>query len=116
MTTPNRADILAQVSAGQITADQAAQLLTTPVAPRADLSSRWLHIRVTDLATGKNKVTLNLPLTWVEAGMKVGARSTDQVPDINWAEVVQAIESGATGTLVEVEDMEDGERVEITVR
>ncbi len=116
MTTLNRTDILAQVSAGQLTADQAAQLLSAATTPRVDLTNRWLHVRVTDLATGKNKVTLNLPLTWVEAGMKVGARHTDSMPDINWGEVVRAIESGATGTLVEVEDLEDGERIEITVR
>lgn len=115
MTNSPRAEILAQVSNGQLTADQAAQLLAAAT-PRVDLANRWLNIRITDLNTGKSKATINLPLSWVEAGMKLGARHTDSMPDINWSEVVRAIENGASGLLVDVEDVEDGQRVEISVR
>jgi len=120
-----RNDILNLLAAGQITADEASRLLraetTPPVyetpqsAPSAPVSNRWMHIRVSDLATGRQRVNVNLPLTWVQIGMKIGARYSADVPDIDWNDLAQQIQAGANGKLIEVEDLDDNERVEIYV-
>lgn len=109
----DRTSILNQLAAGQISAHEAAARLR-PV-PRVDLAAlqgRWLRIRVNELSTGKSRAAVNLPLAWVAAGMQIGQRYSADVPDINWGEVVAAVQSGASGRLIEVED---NQRVEIYV-
>lgn len=116
----DRATILNRVAAGQMTAEEAARALSRPAAgPSADqlerLKGRWLHIRVTRLSTGAARATINLPLTWVAIGMHIGARFEHRIAGVDWAEVTELINSGADGRLVEVENLDDDERVEITV-
>jgi hypothetical protein len=113
----DRSNILAQLAAGQISADEAAQRLRPSAGtPQGlSLSGRWLHIRVTDLDSGRQKVNVNLPLAWVEVGMKIGARYQPEIAGFDINALVQQIHVGAEGKLIEVEDLEDNERVEIFV-
>src|SRR5574341_2380252 len=120
--TTDRADILNQLASGQISADEAAQRLRPPAGPQsstgkgtANLNGRWLHVRITDLETGKQKANVNLPLSWVEAGMRIGAQYRPEVADFDFDDLVAQIHAGTEGKLVEVEDLEDNERVEIFV-
>ncbi len=117
MDTP-RADILNQLAAGQISATEAAQRLGAP--PKANepshpASQHWLRVRVTNLETGKLKVNVNVPLAWVEVGMRMGAAQRPELAGIDFNAIVEQIRAGASGQLVEVEDLEDGERVEVYV-
>jgi hypothetical protein len=109
----DRASILNQLAAGQLSAEEAAARLKPR--DKAALHGRWLRIRVNELSTGKLRVAVNLPLSWVEVGLQIGKRYSADVPDIAWDEVVQAIESGASGRIIEVEDLEDNQRVVIFV-
>jgi hypothetical protein len=117
MDTP-RADILNQLAAGQISATEAAQRLGAPPKanePSRSASAHWLRVRVTDLETGKLKVNVNVPLAWVKVGMRIGATHKPELAGIDFNEIVEQIHAGASGKLVEVEDIEDGERVEVYV-
>ena len=126
------ADILSRLASGQISADEAARLLREPARPDALLSSppsapapggsvgyptegRWLHIRVTNLDNGKPKVSVNVPLSWIPIGMKIGAKYQPELAAIDFNEVVALLQAGTDGKLIEVEDLDDGERVEIYV-
>jgi hypothetical protein len=116
--TTERSDILNQLAAGQISADEAAQRLRAPGEvrlPSPGLSGRWLHVRVTDLHTGKQRVSVNLPLAWVEAGMRLGAQHRPEIANFDLGALVEQIHAGAQGKLVEVEDLEDNQRVEVFV-
>ena len=117
-----RARILQMVSENKIDAQEAARLLAAMNAPSAsDVepvrtgSARWFRVRVTDLGTGRTKVNVNLPLSLVKVGLRMGAHFAPEVEELDWDEVMQAIQDGAAGKLVEVEDMEDGEKVEVYV-
>jgi hypothetical protein len=115
-----RTRILHMVSEGKVSAEEAAKLmealhspsLPPPASPK---TANWLHVRVSDLATGKNKVNVNLPFSLVRAGIKVGARFSPELRGADWEEVVSAIQEGTPGRIVEVEDEEGGEKVEIYV-
>jgi hypothetical protein len=122
--TTDRADTRSvdPLASGQISADEAAQRLRPPAGPQsgtgkatANLNGRWLHVRVTDLETGKQKANVNLPLTWVEVGMRIGAQYRPEIASFDFGDLVAQIQAGAEGKLVEVEDLEDNERVEIFV-
>jgi hypothetical protein len=116
-----RARILQMISEGKITAEEGARLLSAlrgaasaPQPPRAGMA-RWFRVRVTDMVTGRTKVNVNLPLSLVKAGLKMGARFAPDMEELDWEELTIAIQEGASGKIVEVEDEEDGERVEVFV-
>ena len=115
-----RTRILKMVSEGKVTAEEGTKLLETlhdPVfTPNSSRKTpNWFHVRVSDLATGKNKVNVNLPFNLVRAGIKVGAHFAPELHDIDWEEVISAIQEGVPGRIVEVEDEDGGEKVEIYV-
>ncbi len=139
MTT--RKEVLEMLSAGEIDIDRATELLAqahepqpqpepepTPARPipaaptaqphNADKSAgrRWLHIHVSDMETGRSRVKVNVPLGLLQFGMKIGARFTDEVNSEMIENLVAALhDNELSGTLVEVEDADDNERVHIFV-
>ena len=84
-------------------------------APAVDAESRWLRVRVTDLATGKPKVNVNIPMGLVNVGIKMGARFAPGLEAEQMQAVADALKTGAVGKIVDVTDEEDGEHVEIFV-
>ncbi len=123
-TTEERMQILKMVSEKKITAEEGARLLSalepekkmgTQVVVGGPSSPRWFRIRVTDLETGKSKVNVNLPMSLVNVGMKMGARFAPEVEGMDLNEIFDQIREGAQGKMIDVEDAEDGERVEIYV-
>jgi len=122
-TTEERMQILNMVAEGKISATDGAQLLAAlepekknvrAVAERPS-APRWFRVRVTDLETGKNKVNVNLPMSLVDVGTRMGARFAPELEDLDFNDIIQQIKSGAQGKIIEVEDAEGGERVEIYV-
>lgn len=93
--------------------------VSSPTLPSGDAQTpdgpRWFRVRVTDLVSGRAKVTVNLPVGLVNWGMKIGARYAPEVGDIDFNELSQILKSGADGKLIDVMDEEDGEHVEIFV-
>jgi hypothetical protein len=65
------------------------------------------------MVTGKAKVTVNLPLGLVDAGMNIASQ---YAPDVNFAEIAEAIRNGQMeGKIVDVIDEEDGEHIEVYI-
>lgn len=124
-TTEERMQILNMVAEGKISAEEGAKLLAAleperkrrePAAPMSEPSApRWFRVRVTDLETGRSKVNVNLPMSLVDVGTRMGARFAPELESMDLSEIIEQIKSGAQGKIVEVEDAEDGERVEIYV-
>jgi hypothetical protein len=124
-TTEERMQILKMVAEGKISAEEGAKLLAAlePTTTKKETRSttdgpsaaRWFRVRVTDLETGKNKVNVNLPMSLVDVGTRMGARFAPELEDMDFNDIIEQIKSGAQGKIVEVEDMEGGERVEIYV-
>jgi hypothetical protein len=124
-STEERMQILKMVAEGTITAEDGAKLLaaleprTTKKEAQGATSSpsqpRWFRVRVTDLETGKDKVSVNLPMSLVEVGTRMGARFAPELEGMDFHDIIDQIKAGAQGKLIEVEDAEDGERVEIYV-
>jgi hypothetical protein len=116
--------ILNMVAEGQITAEDGAKLLAAlepdrrPTAVKMGerpTAPRWFRVRVTDLETGKNKVNVNLPMSLVDVGTRMGARFAPELDDVDFNDIIEQIKSGAQGKIIEVEDADGGERVEIYV-
>lgn len=125
MVDEERMQILKMVEQHKITAEEGAKLLTAldlgnrPPEVPAGGAPRWIRIRVTDLATGRSKVNVNVPMGVVTAAGKLGARfglaSVAEKEGIDLEGLFQAIRSGAEGKLVDVTDEEGREHVEVYV-
>jgi hypothetical protein len=116
-----RMQILNMIQNGQVSAEEGAKLLAalkagakeTPAAEGGQ--PRWFRVRITDLSSGKSKVNVNIPMSLVNVGMKMGARFVPEAEGVDYEELAAAIQSGAQGKVVDVEDEESGEHVEIFV-
>lgn len=124
MVPEDRIKILQMVENGRISASEGATLLGAlsqekqappGPAPQNSESPSWFRVRVTDLVNGKNKVTVNIPFSLMDWGLKVGAQFSPEVKNINLYELRDLLHQNIDGKLLEVIDEEDGERVEIYV-
>lgn len=119
-----RMQILKMIEEGKITAAEGAELLraldkdtrSQPQEPlKGPSAPRWFRVRVTDTASGRNKVNVNIPMGLVNVGMKMGARFAPDIEGVNFKELMEAIRSGQQGKVIDIINDEDGERVEIFV-
>ncbi|MCW5878436.1 MAG: hypothetical protein KIS80_06175 [Anaerolineales bacterium] len=119
-TSEERLKILQMIQDGKISPADGAKLLEaltrgsgrpSPGRVTAD-DGRYLRVRVTDLFSGRNKVTVNLPLSLVSAGLGIASK---YVPGVQEEELMEAIRSGMTGKVIDVRDEEDGDHVEIYI-
>jgi hypothetical protein len=124
VTSEERMRILRMIQEGKITAEEGAKLLaalresrkeTRPSAPPGRFNKGWLRVRVTDMATNRAKVNVNLPLSLMDAGLKIGAQYAPELAGIDLTQFIEDIKGGAQGKIIDVIDEEDGEHVEIFV-
>ena len=119
-SSAERMTILRMVEQGKISAEDGARLLSALGDRQAEESkprtrgfdtSRHLQVRVTDVATNRQKVNVTVPvglfqLVW---------RWLPEEAQGQFEQVQAAIDAGAGGRLVEVMDQDTGVRVEITL-
>lgn len=123
-----RMQILRMIEQGKISAAEGAQLLRSlnqshgdvaaAVPPTADSRSRWLHVSITDLDTGKKKVDINIPIGLVNVGLKMGARFAPDMNDDEYQNLVshiqQATKTGQPGKIMSMHS-KTGDYVEVYV-
>jgi hypothetical protein len=120
-TVEERMQILKMIEEGKISAEEGAKLLAAlaagskPALVKREGGPKQFRVRVTDLASGRNKVNINIPMSLVNVGLKMGARFAPDIEGVNFDQVMEAVRSGSQGKIVDVVDEEDGERVEIYV-
>ena len=119
-----RMKILKMIEEGKISAEDGAKLLAAlsegrrsgmTNSSRSAAACHWLRIRVTDIATGRSKAAVQIPLGLIDAGLKIGAHFAPEVEGVDMSSVMDALRSGVTGKIIDVIDDEDGEHVEIFV-
>lgn len=122
-TSEERMKILQMIQEGKITAEDGAKLLSaitenaqTQKARTFSRSrdSRYMRVRVTDLSSGKTKVSVNLPLGLVDAGLNIASNFMPEMGENAAEEIRMAIHEGLTGKIVDVMD-EDNEHIEIFI-
>jgi len=111
--------ILHLVESGKVTAAEAAQLLDTLEQKHENAGeqkrrrNRIARVRVTNLATNRQKASVTIPVSLINVGLRLGTRLVPQISGSALEDLLRAIESGATGRLLDLQDLEEGERVEI---
>jgi hypothetical protein len=120
-----RMKILKMIDEGKLSAEEGARLLSAlssgqKSSPGVNGSlgasgARWLRVRVTDNVSGRSKATVQIPISLIDAGMKIGAHFAPEVAGVDMTDIMDALRSGVTGKIIDVMDDEDGEHVEIFV-
>jgi hypothetical protein len=123
-TTEERMQILKMIEEGKISAKEGAELIRAldkgntgrAGEPMKGASApRWFRVRVTDTTSGRTKANINIPMGLVNVGIKMGARFTPDVEGFDFNQLLQAIQSGQQGKVVDVVNGEGNERIEIFV-
>jgi hypothetical protein len=121
MTSPEeRLHILRLIETGQVRAEEGAQLLdalgesTSRERSRAGARPNVLRVRVTDLSSHRQKVNVTIPVSLIDIGIKLGARLFPR-DGLTVEEIRRVVESGVTGRVFDMQDLEEGERVEIFI-
>ncbi len=120
-TTEERMKILKMIEEGKLSAQEGAKLLSAlasgnrPLGGLSASGAKWLRVRVTEVASGRSKATVQIPLSLMEAGMKIGAHFAPEIDGVNMDQLMEALRAGMTGKIIDVVDDEDGEHVEIFV-
>ena len=119
-STDERNRILNMIESGQITAAQAAELLDTLMPEyeqSSKMESRTLRIWMTDMSSNRRKMnmTATMPVYLVSMSLRLLARLMSQLNDSTIQNVLRALERGTTGRLLDVQDLEEGKRLEIFV-
>jgi hypothetical protein len=120
-STDERNRILDMIESGQITAAQAAQLLDTlvlkPEQSEWPMQNRTVRIWMTDMTTNRRKmnVTATMPIYLISTSLRLLARLVSQLNDGTIQNVIRALENGTTGRLLDLQDLEEGKRLEIYV-
>lgn len=142
MSTINRKEILDLLAAGKINAAEAAELLnnvaTEPEVtdkeellkaefdaepaikivdpmPKKPGNGRWFRVRVKNLETGKNKVSVNIPMPMVKFGLKIGRQFSPELNELDLDEMYAAIGETEQGMIVDVQDEESNEHVQVFI-
>lgn len=124
-SSEERIKILKMIEEGKISVEEGAKLLSAlsegrgrpggSMQMRGSGQAQWLRIRVTDMATGRSKASVQIPLGLIDAGLKIGAHFAPEVEGVDMSNVMDALRAGMTGKIIDVVDDEDGEHVEIFV-
>jgi hypothetical protein len=119
-----RMQILRMIEEGKISASDGANLLraldsadrgTAQEPLKGSSKPRWFRVRVTDIHSGRKKVDVNIPMGLVNVGIKMGAKFAPEIDSEQYESIMQAVDSGQQGKILDVYDEEDGEHVEIFV-
>ena len=88
-----------------------------PAAPQAlkgASDARWLNVRVEDMKSGRRRVAVKVPLGLLRFGLRIGSAFTPELERFDWETLSTELADGG-GMLVDVQDDDDGERVQIFV-
>lgn len=115
--------VLNMVETGQVTASEAAQLLDTLTARQEQAEMRtpprnhMVRIWVSDTSGKRSQVKMSatLPVPLVSLSLRMLSRFAPQLNENTLQHIIDAIERGTTGRVLDVQDLEEGKRLEIFV-
>jgi len=114
-----RNHILRLVESGNVTAGEAAQLLDALEEKQERVDERkrkrTVRVRVTNLSTNRQKASVTAPVSLIEVTLRLATRLVPQIRGSALEDLLLAIENGDAGRLLDLQDLEEGERVEIFV-
>jgi|HigsolmetaAR202D_1030399.scaffolds.fasta_scaffold35378_2 hypothetical protein len=118
-TSDERLRILKLIEQGHVKADEGAQLLEAleerPERGRGSTRQQTLRIRVSDISNHRQKINVVIPVSLIDIGMKLGARLFPHGGGPTIEDIRRTIDSGITGRVFDIQDLDEGERLELFI-
>ena len=124
MATDERNRILSMIESGQLSAAQAAQLLDALVLQQTQsdqrterIQSHTLRIWISDMTTRRQKIkmTASMPVYLLGVSLRMLSRLAPHLDNNTIHHILESIERGTTGRVLDIQDLEEGKRLEIFV-
>ena len=116
-STDERIRILRLVESGNVTAEEAARLLDSLQVKQEHTDerkrNRIVRVRVTNLANNRQKANVTVPVSLIDVGLRLATCLVPQIRGSALEDLLYVIENGTTGRLLDLQDLEEGERIEI---
>jgi hypothetical protein len=109
------------VEQGQLNAVQAAQLLDTleiePAQPLEPVRERMLRIRasMTNTPNKQTQFMVSMPVSFLKLSLRLSGYLLPQLKQHIAEDILQAIEQGKKGRILEINDLEQHEHLEVFV-
>ncbi|HEX7395638.1 MAG TPA: hypothetical protein VF313_11985 [Anaerolineaceae bacterium] len=107
--------LLEALDEGQAAAGKAAPAAAPVGSGQSGQRGRYFRVRVTDSISGRVRVNVRLPVGVINAGLKMGMKFAPNVEGVDYKEIADMIQAGGIGKIVDVEDVKDGEHVEVFI-
>ena len=119
VSSEERKRILKMVASGQVSVDEAAQLfdvlLEEAIVHVPQTQHRTIRVWVTNLTTRGRQahLTATLPVDVLSSVLHMLAGAVPVLRDGRVEQLLYSLEKGVTGRIMDLQDLEDGKRVEI---
>lgn len=125
VTSEERTKVLQMIAEGKIDVTEGAALLKALEPPegkrgfsrirRDTADRRMLRVRVDDGYGKRTRVNVVLPMALVNAGLNIASKYVDEIDSEHTAALIEAIDSGFTGLVLDVEGEVEGEHVKVFI-
>ncbi len=110
--------ILKSVQEGKLIPEEALRLMEAEdqVPTQEELpGARWFIVRITELDTGKERISIRLPIDLVSVGARLGARYVPDGARFDLEHVLEQARAGHLGRVFDATDDAEREYIEIFV-
>lgn len=92
--------------------DPVAEPAAVKMAPSGE-KPKWLRVRVSNLESGKSRVSVNIPVRMLKFGFTVASHFTPEVGSLSIDELQDMLLDSEGGMLVDVQDTDSNEHVQV---
>jgi hypothetical protein len=111
--------ILARVARGELSAEEGSDLLAavnnTHSIQIGLTRPGTLRVRITNVDSGRVKLSINIPLSLVDVGIGMGARFAPHLDDSAFDQIANAVRESGAGKVLEIFDEDSREQVEVWI-
>lgn len=132
----DRKEILDKLASGDLSAEEATNLLNNPAPepakeapkaveikveieeepkPKVSMRGKWFRIQITNDATGKSKASVSIPLDFLNWGLMLASRFVPELQGMQAKDLAGMMSEIGDGTLVEIKNDEKQESIKIFV-
>ena len=107
--------ILTKLDAGEINSEEAHQQIRATQQSKETHNNHFLRIRVSKIGEDRPRVHVRIPLRILKVGLDIGAVYAPELKDLDLREVIEDLHTFGDGSIIEVDNFEEGEHVLISI-
>jgi hypothetical protein len=107
--------ILKKLDAGDINSEEAYQQIRADQQSKENYNNHFLRIRVNKIGEDRPRVHVRIPLRILKTGLDIGAVYAPELKDLDLPQMIDDLHTFGGGSIIEVENFEEGEHVQISI-